>query len=142
MFKHEVTLEGLNNMGRDTMGDHLDMRFTDFGEDYLTATMPVSPKTVQPMRILHGGASVVLAETLGSVASQLCIRDWTKKAAVGVQVNANHLASVPEGGIVTGTVRPIRVGRTMHVWEIEIKDQRGRLTCVSRLTTMIVDRRG
>ncbi|MEL6276006.1 MAG: hotdog fold thioesterase, partial [Bacteroidota bacterium] len=106
---------------------------------YLVAEMPVDHRTVQPMRLLHGGASVALAETLGSVASLLCVEDITKKAPVGIEINANHLRSVREGGKVTGTARPIRIGRSIHVWQIDIKDERDRLVCTSRLTTMVVD---
>jgi 1,4-dihydroxy-2-naphthoyl-CoA hydrolase len=91
------------------------------------------------MRILHGGASVVLAETLGSIASILCVEDMTKQQVVGVEINANHLKGVPEGKKVIGRVTPIRVGRTLHVWQIDIRDEKGNLTCVSRLTVMVIN---
>ena len=100
--------------------------------------MPVNASTVQPFRILHGGASVALAETLGSVASTLCIEDLSAWTAVGLEINANHLKSVREGGTVTGTCRPVRVGRQVHVWQIEIRDEKGDLSCISRLTVTIV----
>jgi 1,4-dihydroxy-2-naphthoyl-CoA hydrolase len=127
-------------MNDNTLGQALGIEFTAVGDDFLAATMPVNANTVQPFRILHGGASVALAETLGSVASTLCIEDWAKKTAVGLEINANHLKSVREGGTVTGTCRPIRVGRQVHVWQIEIRDERGNLCCVSRLTVAVVER--
>lgn len=123
------------------MATELGIEFTEIGEDFVAATMPVNAKTVQPFRILHGGANVVLAETLGSIASTLCIDDPTAQTAVGVEVNANHLKSVREGGIVTGVCRPVRVGRQIHVWQIEIRDENGDMSCISRLTVAIVNRK-
>lgn len=116
------------------------MEFTEIGDDYLKARMPVDKRTVQPLGLLHGGANVVLAETLGSVASLLCLEDTNKQAPVGVEINANHLRSVSKG-FVTGTVRAVKVGRRLHVWNIEIHDEEGRLTCVSRITVAVVERR-
>ena len=139
IWKHEPSLEGLNASGRGTIGEHLGLEFIDFGDDFLVAKMPVDERTIQPMRQLHGGASVVLAETLGSVASLLCIADWTKQAAVGLEVNANHLSPGRFGTHVIGTVTPIRVGKTVHVWNIEIKTTEGKLVCISRLTTSIIN---
>lgn len=141
IWKQPATLEGLNNLNRQTLGEHLAITFTEIGDDYVVATMPVDARTVQPYRILHGGANVALAETLGSVASTLCLEDLTALTAVGIEINANHLKSVAEGGIVTGVCRPIRLGRQMHVWQIEIRDELGQLSCISRLTTLIVPRR-
>jgi 1,4-dihydroxy-2-naphthoyl-CoA hydrolase len=140
IWKTQPTIEGINTIGKDSMGGYLDIEFTEVGDDYMVAKMPVDHRTVQPFRILHGGASVVLAETLGSIASVLCITDMSKYQAVGVEINANHLSSAREGTVVYGTVRPIRIGRTMHVWNIEIKDERGKLVCISRLTVAIVER--
>jgi 1,4-dihydroxy-2-naphthoyl-CoA hydrolase len=140
IWKTQPTIEGINTIGNGSMSGYLDIEFTEIGDDYLVAKMPVDHRTIQPFRILHGGASVVLAETLGSVASVLCITDMSKYQAVGVEINANHLSSAREGTVVYGTVRPIRVGRTMHVWNIDIKDERGKLVCVSRLTVAIVER--
>jgi 1,4-dihydroxy-2-naphthoyl-CoA hydrolase len=140
IWKTYPTIEGINSISKNSMGDFVGIEFTEIGDDFLTAKMPVDHRTVQPFRILHGGASVVLAETLGSVASVLCITDMSKQQAVGVEINANHLSSAREGTVVYGTVRAIRVGRTMHVWNIEIKDEGGKLVCVSRLTVMIVER--
>ena len=141
LWKHPATLEGINAMSENSMAAELGIVFTEIGEDYVAATMPVNAKTVQPFRILHGGANVVLAETLGSIASTLCIDDPSTHTAVGLEVNANHLKSVREGGMVTGVCRPVRVGRQIHVWQIEIRDQNGDLSCISRLTVAIVNRR-
>lgn len=141
LWKQPATLEGLNGFNDNTMPGYLGIEITEIGPDYIVATMPVTERTVQPYRILHGGANVVLAESLGSVASTLCIEDLTAYAAVGLEINANHLKSVREGGTVTGTCRSVRVGRTVHVWNIEIRDERGELSCISRLTVSIVPRR-
>ena len=141
LWKQPATLEGLNALNLNTMPGYLGIEITDIGPDYLTATMPVDERTVQPFRILHGGANVVLAESLGSIASTLCIEDLTTHTAVGLEINANHLKSVREGGTVTGVCRPIRVGRTVHVWNIEIRDERGDLSCISRLTVSIIARK-
>ena len=141
LWKQPATLEGLNALNLNTMPGYLGIEITDIGPDYLAATMPVDERTVQPFRILHGGANVVLAESLGSIASMLCIEDLTTHTAVGLEINANHLKSVREGGTVTGVCRPIRVGRTVHVWNIEIRDERGDLSCISRLTVSVVPRR-
>ncbi|MCO6477872.1 MAG: hotdog fold thioesterase, partial [Phaeodactylibacter sp.] len=101
--------------------------------------MPVDHRTVQPMGLLHGGASCVLAETLGSVASILCVEDMDKETVVGVEINANHLRPATKG-VVKGRVSPVRIGRRLHVWNIEIKDEAGRLICVSRITIAVVPR--
>ncbi len=140
IWKTPPTLHVLNDISKNSMGEHLGIEFTEFGDDFITASMPVDHRTVQPFRILHGGASVALAETLGSVASVLCLSDMSKYQAVGIEINANHLSSAREGSVVYGTVRSIRVGRTMHVWNIEIKNAEGKLVCVSRLTVAIVER--
>lgn len=140
IWKQPATLDGLNAMNQYTMGAAIGIQFTAIGDDYLEATMPVNVNTVQPFRILHGGASVALAETLGSVASTLCIEDMSAFTAVGLEINANHLKSVREGSVVTGTCKPIRVGRQIHVWQIEIRDEKDNLSCISRLTVAIVPR--
>ena len=141
IWKHPATVEGLNAGNGGTMADFLEITFTEIGDDYLVATMPANAKTIQPYRILHGGANVVLAETLGSYASSLCIEDPGKQTGVGLEINANHLKSVREGSCVTGTCRPVRIGRQIHVWQIEIRDESGDLSCISRLTVAIVSRR-
>lgn len=139
IWKHPPDLAHLNALNTNTLGENLGIEFTETGDDFIIAKMPVDDRTVQPYRLLHGGASVALAETLGSVASTLCLEDLTKKMAVGVEINANHLRPATKG-FVYGKVMPIRTGRTMHVWNIEIRDEKERLVCVSRLTVAVVDR--
>lgn len=141
IWKQPVTTEGLNQLNRNTMGEALGIVFTEVGDDYLKAEMPVSASTVQPFRILHGGASVALAETLGSVAATLCLSNPVAQQAVGLEINANHLRSVREGGRVTGVCRPVRIGRQIQVWHIEISDEKGHLACISRLTVAVVSDR-
>lgn len=131
------TVEEGNRMMRGLLADHLGIRFTEFGEDFLRGTMPVEPRTHQPMGYLHGGASVVLAESLGSVAAN-CVVDARRFRCLGQEINANHLRPVTDG-LVTGTARPIHLGSRSQVWGIEILDARERLVCISRLTIAIVD---
>ena len=140
IWKQAYTPEALNQTGRQTMVEHLNIEFTGFGDDFLEARMPVDHRTVQPMGLLHGGASCVLAETMGSVASFLCIEDVGQFAPVGVEINANHLRPATRG-FVYGKVNPLRIGRKLHVWNIEIKDEDNRLICVSRITIAVVARR-
>ncbi len=132
------SLEGLNALGANTAGDVLGIRFTEIGDDYLVATMPVDERTVQPMRMLHGGVSCVLAETLGSVAGMLCVPRPGADYVVGTEINASHLRGVPEGRSVSGKATPIRIGRTLQVWRIDLSDDRGRLVCVARLTCSVI----
>ncbi len=139
IWKSPPTLEVLNSMSKNTIDANLGIEFVEIGEDYLKAKMPVDQRTKQPMGMLHGGANVVLAETLGSVASILSI-DFPKKIAVGLEINANHLRSV-KSGFVFGIVKPVRIGRTVHVWEINIHDDQQRHTCISRITVSIIDAR-
>ena len=140
IWKIKPDLALLQSIGKNTMTDNLGIEYVEMGDDFITAKMPVDHRTVQPFRILHGGASVALAETLGSVAAILCLEPDSKKQVVGVEINANHLSSAREGTWVYGTVKPIRVGRTMQVWNIEIKDEQGKLLCISRLTIAVVER--
>jgi 1,4-dihydroxy-2-naphthoyl-CoA hydrolase len=135
-----ATVEDLNRFAPETIMAGLGIEFIAIGEDFITARMPVDHRTVQPARILHGGASVVLAETLGSVAAFLCI-DPSRKMSVGMEINANHVRSVSEGQFVTGTVRPLHIGTSTQIWDIQIHDDRQRLTCVSRITMAVLDRR-
>ena len=135
------SLEVINAVGENSLSAHLNIQFTEIGEDYLKATMPVDVRTVQPMRLLHGGASVALAETMGSVASVFCLDNPKTHSVVGVEINANHLSSAKEGDIVTATVKPIKVGRQLHVWEIKIHRSDGRIICVSRITIAVVEQR-
>jgi 1,4-dihydroxy-2-naphthoyl-CoA hydrolase len=139
IWKTKPSLDVVNSFSKNTAVESLGIVYEEIGDDYLVARMPVDNRTVQPFRILHGGASVLLAETLGSTASTLSI-DLTKYQPVGVEINANHLRSAREGTSVLGTVRPIRVGRTIHVWNIEIKDEEGKMICISRITIAVVQR--
>jgi len=135
IWKQHADLETMNAWSRRTLMHALDIRITELGDDYLRGTMPVDDRTRQPYGILHGGASVALAETLGSTAAMLCCEDG--RATVGLEINANHLRAVREG-LVTATARPIHVGRSTQVWEIRIEDEAGELTCISRLTMAVV----
>lgn len=134
-FRRTITLEALNALSRGTAMEPLGIVFTDLGPGHLRGTMPVDARTRQPYGLLHGGASVLLAETLGSTAGGLCVEEG--QGVVGIEINANHLAGVREG-LVTGTARPLHVGRSTQVWEIRIEDERGRLACVSRLTLAVI----
>lgn len=136
IFLKPVDLDALNAFSRDTLVEHLGIVFTAAGEDWLRATMPVDARTRQPYGLLHGGASVVLAETLGSMAGNLCV-DNQRQMCVGLEINANHLRAV-RGGIVTGTARALHVGRGTQVWEIRIENEQGKPTCISRLTNAVV----
>jgi len=128
--------EMLNRQLEGTLGQHLDMRIETWDDDSLTASMVVDSRTHQPMGLLHGGASVALAETVGSVASMLCV-DRARFYCVGQEINANHLRGV-RSGRVTAVARPLHLGRSSHVWDIRLSDEEGRLTCVSRLTVAVV----
>ena len=132
-----TTLAALNARSAGTLMEALGIVFTELGDGYLRATMPVDARTHQPYGLLHGGASALLAETLGSSAGGLCVDEG--KGVVGIEINANHLAGV-RSGLVTGTARPLHVGRSTQVWEIRIEDEGGRLACVSRLTLAVVAR--
>ncbi|HWK08226.1 MAG TPA: hotdog fold thioesterase [Puia sp.] len=133
-----MTIEQLQSLGANTMGAHLGMEFTDIGENFLKARMPVDSRTRQPYGLLHGGASVALAETLGSVGSAYVI-DQQRYVCVGLEINANHVRGVKEG-YVYGTATPLHLGKTTHVWDIRIVDEREKLVCVSRLTVAILKR--
>jgi 1,4-dihydroxy-2-naphthoyl-CoA hydrolase len=136
VFREPVSIEALNTLSRGTLIEHLGIVFTAAGEDWVSATLPVDERTRQPYGLLHGGASVVLAETLGSSAGNLCV-DTTKQVCVGLEINANHIRAV-RGGTVTGTARAVHVGRSTHVWDIRIEDAAGKLVCTSRLTLAVV----
>jgi 1,4-dihydroxy-2-naphthoyl-CoA hydrolase len=136
MIKIPASLETLRAIAENTMSDHLGIEFTGVGENFVSAKMPVDQRTKQPFGILHGGASAALAETLGSVASSLCI-DLNEAYPVGLEINANHIRSVSEG-YVYGSARPLHLGRRTHVWDIQIVNEDKKLVCVSRLTVMIV----
>lgn len=135
-FDPTITVEQLTPLSKDTMGDHLGIEFTEIGVDFLKGRMPVDRRTRQPYGLLHGGASVALAETLGSVGAAFVV-DRGQYNAVGLEINANHLRGVREG-FVTGIARPLHLGKTTQVWEIRIHDEREKLVCVSRLTVAII----
>lgn len=139
MFHKDVTPDTLNQMSKGNMLEHLNIEFTEVTEHSLTARMPVDHRTRQPMGLLHGGASVALAESLGSVASYLCV-DSKKYACVGLEINANHIKGVQEG-YVHGTVRPLHVGQRTHVWEIRVTNETQQLVCISRLTVAVIDQK-
>jgi uncharacterized protein (TIGR00369 family) len=134
-----VTLEFVRAIQPCTLAEHLGIVFTELGPDYLRATLPVDARTCQPMRLLHGGASVALAETLASSAANSVI-DASHASFVGQEINANHLRAVPVGSVVTGTARAFHIGLRSQVWGIEIVDERGRMVCVSRMTLALVNR--
>jgi 1,4-dihydroxy-2-naphthoyl-CoA hydrolase len=140
IWRHEPTLAELQERARDTLADHIGIRLTEIGPDYLRATMPVNARTHQPVGLLHGGASVALAETIGSLAANLCV-DPEKFICLGQEINANHLRPV-SSGVVTATARPFHIGARSQVWHIEIRNERDKLVCVSRLTMAVVQRRG
>lgn len=132
------TIDNLASLGRDTLVEHLGIRLTEIGPDFLSGTLPVDRRTHQTMGILHGGASAALAETLGSIAGNMCV-DTERHVCVGQEINANHLRPVASGE-VTGTARPVHIGQRTQVWQIEIRDERDRLVCVSRLTLAVLGR--
>ena len=134
----QFTIDEVREFQRDTMGEYLGIEIVGVGPDSLEATMPVDNRTMQPDRILHGGASVALAETLGSVGGSMCV-DRERFQIVGQEINANHLRPAT-GGQVTGRAKPIHLGRRSQVWNIEITDDRKRLICVSRLTIAVIER--
>lgn len=132
----EIDLNEVNQWSKDTASEALGIVFTASGKNWLEASMPVDQRTRQPAGILHGGASVLLAETLGSVAGNLCI-DRQHQACVGLAINANHLKAVTEGSVI-GRVSPIHIGRSTQVWEIQIRNQQEQLICISRLTLAVI----
>jgi 1,4-dihydroxy-2-naphthoyl-CoA hydrolase len=138
IWRTQTSVDQIREFSRETLANTIGIRVTEIGPDFLRATMPVNPKVHQPMGVLHGGASVALAETVGSVAATLCV-DQEKYVCLGQEINANHLRPI-SSGIVTATARPFHIGRRSHVWSIEIRDEEERLVCVSRLTMAVVDR--
>ncbi|WP_263081697.1 hotdog fold thioesterase [Endozoicomonas sp. Mp262] len=134
IWKKHFDIETMNASKTANMCSHLGMTITKIGDDYLCGTLPVDERTRQPMGLLHGGASVALAETLGSLAGNLACDN--NQYCVGVEINANHLRAV-SSGLVTGTARALHLGRSTQVWEIRIEDEQQRLTCISRLTLAV-----
>ena len=136
IWQKNFTLENLNQLCSNSAVSHLGIEISAFGEDWIEATMPVDHRTMQPFCLLHGGISVALAETIGSLAGYLAIEE--NKIAVGLDINAHHLRSVKQG-IVTAKATPISLNRNIHVWQIDIRDEQDKLCCVSRLTLSILN---
>ena len=134
-----ISLKDLEQWSKNTMSELLDIHFTEIGNDFLKATMPVDNRTIQPYGLLHGGASATLAETAGSVASALII-NREKQMCVGLEINANHIRSV-RNGLVTAIAKPLHLGATTHVWDIKITDEKEKLICVSRLTVAVLNKK-
>lgn len=138
MFSSDLTLDNLNAMGKNNMVDHLGIIFTEIGKEYIVAKMPVDDRTRQPHGLLHGGASVALAETLGSVAANYCVSS-SAQYCVGLEINANHVRSAREG-FVYGITRPIHLGKSTQLWEVKITNEQGQLVCISRITMAILEK--
>lgn len=135
IWKQDLTLEALHRIAHDTAVSHLGIEFLEVGEDWLSARVPVNRQTCQPYGLLHGGVSVVLAETLGSCGAAFAVPEGTR--VVGLDINANHLRGVSEGW-VTGVARAVHLGRTTQVWQIDLRDDAGRMVCTSRLTMAVL----
>lgn len=139
IWNSEFTLEDLHALNKNTMADFLGIIFTEIGDQSLTATMPANERSIQPAGIIHGGANVTLAESVASLAANLTL-DRTKYRAVGQEINANHIRPVSKG-LVTATAKPLHLGKSSQVWHIEIINEEGKLTCVSRMTAAIIQQR-
>ncbi|SFC32931.1 1,4-dihydroxy-2-naphthoyl-CoA hydrolase [Flexibacter flexilis DSM 6793] len=137
MINPNITIEQLNAMSKGNMGEHLGLEFTEIGTHHLCAKMPVDHRTHQPMGLLHGGASVVLAETLGSVGAMCCLNP-EKQYCVGLEINANHVSGVRDG-YVYGKASAVHIGGSTHIWEIRITTETGKLVCISRITMAILN---
>ncbi len=138
-FHKDLALEHLAQLGKGSMGEYLGIEWTELGDNFLKARMPVDHRTRQPYGLLHGGASCALAETIGSVASAMVV-DHAKFYCVGLEINANHIRSAREG-FVTGIAYPLHIGASTHVWDIKIYDEKEKLVCVSRLTVAVIARK-
>ncbi|PZF71753.1 hotdog fold thioesterase [Taibaiella soli] len=138
--KQNLETDSLNLLRKGTMAEWMEISFSEVGDDYLKATMPVDDRTRQPYGLLHGGASAALAETIGSVASAACI-DPEKQICVGIEINCNHIKGKKDG-VVTATAKVLHLGATTHVWDIRITDEQDRLVCISRLTVAVLARKG
>lgn len=139
LFNPGVTLESLNQLSANTMVSHLGIEFIRMGDDFIEAKMPVDSRTQQPLGLLHGGASVTLAETLGSIAATCCV-DRETQYCVGLDINANHIKSA-KTGFVYGITKPIHIGKRTQVWEIRIVNEQKELICISRITMAVIDKR-
>ena len=138
-FNKNTSLKDIVSLGDGTMTEHLGVEWVEVGNDFLKAKMPVDHRTIQPYGLLHGGASCVLAETLGSLSSHLVI-DAEQFYCVGIEINANHIRSA-KSGFVYGTCKPLHIGSSTHVWDIKITNEEGKLVCVSRLTVAVIKKR-
>ncbi|HNU13094.1 MAG TPA: hotdog fold thioesterase [Chitinophagaceae bacterium] len=138
-FHKDLSLAHFGQLGKETMGEYLGIEWTELGDNFLKARMPVDHRTRQPYGLLHGGASCALAETIGSVASAMVV-DHGKFYCVGLEINANHIRSAREG-FVTGIAYPLHIGASTHVWDIKIYDEKEKLVCVSRLTVAVIARK-
>jgi 1,4-dihydroxy-2-naphthoyl-CoA hydrolase len=139
IFQEKMNLQALNSLSKNTMAERIGIEFTAIGADYLEAKMPVDARTHQPFGLLHGGASVALAETMGSVAATCCV-DTAHQFCVGLEINANHVRGVREG-YVKGVTRPIHIGKKTQVWEIRIMNENDELVCISRITLAVLDKK-
>jgi 1,4-dihydroxy-2-naphthoyl-CoA hydrolase len=139
LFPDNITPEGLNKLSKNTMAEQIGIEFTAVGPDYLEARMPVDHRTHQPFGLLHGGASVALAETMGSVAAACCV-DPARQFCVGLDINANHVRGV-RSGFVRGITKPIHIGKKTHVWDIRIVNEKDELVCISRITMAVLDKK-
>ena len=138
-FDKELSLEKFARLGKNTMGEYIGIEWTEIGDDFLKARMPVDHRTIQPYGLLHGGASCTLAETIGSVASAMVV-DHNRFQCVGLEINANHVHSAT-GGFVMGIATPLHLGKSTHVWDIKIYNENNKMVCVSRLTVAIIEKR-
>jgi len=139
MINPEITPEAINKIGQNTLVSHLGIVVTEVGKDYIVGKMPVNHTTYQPFGILHGGASVVLAETLGSYGSNFCV-DHEKEYCVGLEINANHVKSAKDGFVI-GRAQLIHKGKKTHIWDIRIKNEKDELVCISRLTIAVLNKK-
>ena len=139
MWFRKFSLEDIKALAKNNMLEHIGIELTELGEDFVKAKMPVDHRTVQPAGLLHGGASAVLAESLGSIGAYLCI-DIEKKYCVGLEINANHVRGV-SSGYVYGTARPLHIGKSTQVWEIKIENEEKKLVCISRITMAVIERK-
>ena len=139
IFQENLTLDALNSLSKSTMVEAIGIEFTAIGADYLEAKMPVDARTHQPFGLLHGGASVALAETLGSMAANCCV-DMKRQFCVGLEINANHVRGA-RNGYVKGTAKPIHIGKKTQVWEIQIMNEGDELVCISRITMAVLDKK-
>jgi 1,4-dihydroxy-2-naphthoyl-CoA hydrolase len=138
-FNKELSLDDIKPLGKGTMGEYIGIEWMELGENFIRARMPVDHRTKQPYGLLHGGASCVLSETIGSVASAMVV-DHSKYICVGMEINANHVRSAREG-FVTGIATPLHLGSNTHVWDVKIYDELEKLVCVSRLTVAVIPRK-